>query len=195
MVFVARKTQKNYEGFTKLASHVASLIMCLRSGSRIKSAAHLPPLPFSTCTSLGPRHFDSHSHLFLTNFGSGNAELRTIQNQKKGPWFMSPSQSFSSMLLWDNGLEGEHPSHGLEYFTPHAPGRLFVGVAPHKHIGEGSDMRSETKIFRGWLWHLNELVYLLIGFWCLTVPSEIRPVLSWTILWYNMYYYFMVLLL
>jgi hypothetical protein len=24
---------------------------------------------------------------------------------------------------------------------------LFVGVAPRKHVGEGSDMHSETKIF------------------------------------------------
>ena len=31
--------------------------------------------------------------------------------------------------------------------TPHAPGRLFVGFAPHKHVGEGSGVRSETKIF------------------------------------------------
>ena len=31
--------------------------------------------------------------------------------------------------------------------TPHAPGRLFVGVAPRKHIREGSDVRSDTKIF------------------------------------------------
>ena len=31
--------------------------------------------------------------------------------------------------------------------TPHAPGRLFVGVAPRKHVGEGSDMCSETKNF------------------------------------------------
>ena len=31
--------------------------------------------------------------------------------------------------------------------TPHAPGRLFVGVAPRKHIEEGSNIRSETKIF------------------------------------------------
>jgi hypothetical protein len=31
--------------------------------------------------------------------------------------------------------------------TSHAPDRLFVGVAPRKHIGEGSDMGSETKIF------------------------------------------------
>jgi hypothetical protein len=31
--------------------------------------------------------------------------------------------------------------------TPHAPGRLFVGVAPRKHVREGSDVRSETKIF------------------------------------------------
>ena len=31
--------------------------------------------------------------------------------------------------------------------APHAPGRLFVGVAPRKHVGEGSDVRSETKIF------------------------------------------------
>ena len=31
--------------------------------------------------------------------------------------------------------------------TPHAPGMLFVGVAPHTHIGERSDVRSETNIF------------------------------------------------
>ena len=31
--------------------------------------------------------------------------------------------------------------------TPHAPGILFVGVAPRKHVGEGSNVRSETKIF------------------------------------------------
>ena len=31
--------------------------------------------------------------------------------------------------------------------TPQAPGRLFVGVAPRKHVGEGSNVRSETKIF------------------------------------------------
>jgi hypothetical protein len=32
------------------------------------------------------------------------------------------------------------------YGTPHAPGRLFVGVAPRRHVGEGSNVRSETKI-------------------------------------------------
>ncbi len=31
--------------------------------------------------------------------------------------------------------------------TPHTPSRLFVGVRPRKHIGEGSNVRSETKIF------------------------------------------------
>ena len=36
---------------------------------------------------------------------------------------------------------------GLVKNTPHAPGRLFVGVAPCKHVEEGSDVRSETKIF------------------------------------------------
>jgi hypothetical protein len=36
---------------------------------------------------------------------------------------------------------------GLVKNTPHAPGRLFVGVAPHKHIRKGSNVRSETKIF------------------------------------------------
>ena len=30
--------------------------------------------------------------------------------------------------------------------SPHAPGRLFVGVAPRKHVGEESDVRSEAKI-------------------------------------------------
>ncbi len=92
MVFVARETQKICEGFTKLASLVASLIMCLRSGSRIKSVAHLPPSPFSTPTSLGPRHFDSYSHLFLADFGSGNAELRTIQSKKKQVRFIPKYQ-------------------------------------------------------------------------------------------------------
>jgi hypothetical protein len=36
---------------------------------------------------------------------------------------------------------------GLVKNTPHAPGRLFVGVAPCKHIGEGSNVHSKTKIF------------------------------------------------
>ena len=31
--------------------------------------------------------------------------------------------------------------------TPHTPSRLFVGVRPRKHVGEGSNVRSETKIF------------------------------------------------
>ena len=26
--------------------------------------------------------------------------------------------------------------------TPHAPGRLFVGVVPRKHVGKGFDMRT-----------------------------------------------------
>jgi hypothetical protein len=37
--------------------------------------------------------------------------------------------------------------HKLVYNTQHAPRRLFVGVAPRKHVREGSNMRSETKIF------------------------------------------------
>jgi hypothetical protein len=31
--------------------------------------------------------------------------------------------------------------------TPHAPVRLFVGVAPRKHVREKSNVHSETKIF------------------------------------------------
>jgi hypothetical protein len=31
--------------------------------------------------------------------------------------------------------------------TPHAPDMLFVGVALSKHVEEGSNVRSETKIF------------------------------------------------
>jgi hypothetical protein len=31
--------------------------------------------------------------------------------------------------------------------TPHALIRLFVGVAPPKHVREGFNMHSETKIF------------------------------------------------
>jgi hypothetical protein len=48
--------------------------------------------------------------------------------------FSAPMASLASALLAT-----------LVKNTPHAPGRLFVGVAPRKHVGEGSDVHSDSE--------------------------------------------------
>jgi hypothetical protein len=80
MVFVARETQKKLRGIHEIGKSCGELNHVFTFWIQIKSVLvpHLPPSPFSIPTSLRPRHFDLHSHLFLADFGSGNAELRTI---------------------------------------------------------------------------------------------------------------------
>jgi len=62
---------------------IFKLRLCIKCVTDPKSvSSSLPQSPFSTPTSLRPCHFDSHSHLFLANFGSGNAELRSSRTKK-----------------------------------------------------------------------------------------------------------------
>jgi len=109
------------------------LIMCLRSGSRMftfwiqkHSVAPSSHRHFSTPTSFRPRHFDSHSHLFLAIFGSGNAELRTIQNQKK-------QVSCIDVLLPPLSVRRQH-RFVHRHFRRHQPrrrvGRVYIIVPP-----------------------------------------------------------------
>ena len=58
--------------------------------------------------------------------------------------------NWCSLCSFVMGLNRQHSlgvhTSPLVKNTPHAHGMLFVGVAPHKHVGEGSDVRSLTKI-------------------------------------------------
>ena len=66
----------------EIGKSCGELIMCLRSESRIKSVTHLPPSPFFHFYFPPTSPFRFALPSFFADFGSGNAELRTIQNQK-----------------------------------------------------------------------------------------------------------------